>query len=632
MSILTWSLSPNLIEKGTKTYINIIITKNDTDEPPEFRDPFSTSEPYSVLGRVTDLGSNNVTTWNLSFETGEMSSDEKTLELTYSLYTDLIPRGSYSLSLEGDIIEKGDRIKLFTKTKIERDSTNDSLILVEAETGGQEVESFDVREVEFKEPFEVSLSPKADFLSGEMLLWLSILLSSESIEFNEYEHFMNCVICGDESALANKPFDLLANNRFLPFTDTDSYRAIKVLTETFIACSCGTYSDSDNDHWHGILFKDQGSLSETLHNARVRFKESLDIPSLMERWESFIGGDLTLPYLDIIRRKLQEWNTKSVDIWQILEGHEYSNDCYGILRSKLTRPCFVELIWSYWMEECMLVQGMNSITYRFQNVRRGKNDPLANLELDPLRPLNNLLWGYIQDEQHRLTVKRRAYEYDHHYGITLHGKAVNSIQTADSRSKFMEAFHNLLFVANRFFEKYDDNTISADGFPLLNALQEVHFILSEGAHNQYGDLPTTARVEMMMQQWLLSRPEMREFLPTRVMVAYPESWMDRVAAMNQIQGWTSANPKHFRDLAMFGERIILSIRFTSWSTINDGRIAATWANFWRSEIQRYLHAYRAVTGVDLIHKNPKTGKIDSAAPSVHLRKQLAKQKRIAKAS
>ena len=35
-------------------------------------------------------------------------------------------------------------------------------------------------------------------------------------------------------------------------------------------------------------------------------------------------------------------------------------------------------------------------------------DPLANLEIDPLRPLNNLLWGYMQDEQHRLTRRRGA--------------------------------------------------------------------------------------------------------------------------------------------------------------------------------------------------------------------------------
>ena len=34
----------------------------------------------------------------------------------------------------------------------------------------------------------------------------------------------------------------------------------------------------------------------------------------------------------------------------------------------------------------------------------------------------------------------------------------------------------------------------ADGFPVLNALRETHLILAEGAHNQFGDLPSAARV------------------------------------------------------------------------------------------------------------------------------------------
>ena len=88
----------------------------------------------------------------------------------------------------------------------------------------------------------------------------------------------------------------------------------------------------------------------------------------------------------------------------------------------------------------------------------------------------------------------------------------------------------------------------ADGFPVLNALKEVHLILSQGAHNQFGDLPSTARIEMLMQQWLLARPEFREFLPTRIMVAYPEPWMDRVDAMKKLQGWTDTSVLHFRNL------------------------------------------------------------------------------------
>ena len=43
--------------------------------------------------------------------------------------------------------------------------------------------------------------------------------------------------------------------------------------------------------------------------------------------------------------------------------------CYGILRDRLQSPCLLELIWSYWQEEGMLVQTMNAITRRFQNMR-----------------------------------------------------------------------------------------------------------------------------------------------------------------------------------------------------------------------------------------------------------------------
>ena len=43
---------------------------------------------------------------------------------------------------------------------------------------------------------------------------------------------------------------------------------------------------------------------------------------------------------------------------------------------------FVELIWSYWMEEGMLVQSMNHIVARFQNRRIRGGDALLELEAD----------------------------------------------------------------------------------------------------------------------------------------------------------------------------------------------------------------------------------------------------------
>ena len=45
---------------------------------------------------------------------------------------------------------------------------------------------------------------------------------------------------------------------------------------------------------------------------------------------------------------------------------------------------------------------------------------------------------------------------------------------------------------------------------------------------------------------------------------------------------------HFRDLAVFGEQLLLSIRFGAWTTVNDPEQAANWARYWRREVQRYM--------------------------------------------
>jgi hypothetical protein len=313
----------------------------------------------------------------------------------------------------------------------------------------------------------------------------------------------------------------------------------------------------------------------------------------------------------------QKGNGLDLSAQAVQELNRGATTCLGILQEKLANPCFVELIWSYWQEEAGLVQTMNAITWRFQN-RRGasEQDPLASLEIDPLRPLNNFLWGYIQDEEHRLTVVRRAYEYAHHYGLTLLGKAVPEIRGADNRSHFIESLHNLLHLCSIFYKEDDDTTVVADGFPLLNALKEVHLLLTQGAANQYGDLPWTARLEMLMQQWLLARPEFREFLPRRIMVDYPEDWMSSVETMKTMQGWPSASVLHFRDLAVFGEQIVLSIRFQAWPSVIEAQDAANWARYWRPEIQGYIYAYRAVTGVDV------TERPDATAPSLLLRQRM----------
>jgi hypothetical protein len=455
----------------------------------------------------------------------------------------------------------------------------------------------------------VTLHRAQSLETEDQIFWEIIRDRTDAISFPRYKKFIDAVMRSGDLPSNSRDIRLGVEERFenrLPFPGVAAYNLLKVATEYFLMQEVGVVSG-------GV---------ERLPDTLGRFATLDELIEFRQRYLVDLEGERVLPYFAIIREKLSEISLKP------LEAVGYER--YGILRSRLSGPCLLELIWSYWHEEGMQVQAMNAINLRFQNRRVSSDgkDPLAHLDIDPLRGLSNLLWGYVQDEQHRLTVVRRVYEYDHEYGLRLYGKAVQNVDPADSRSKFLEAFHNLLYRTALFYKEDDDTTIIADGFEVLNALREVHLLLAYGAHNQFGDLPSTARQEMLMEQWLLARPEMREFLGGKIMVPYGEAWMDRVDTVKSLFNWTDTSITYFHDLAVHGEQIILSIRYGNWSQINDAASATNWARFWRPEIQRYIHAYRAVTGVDLSLDMVDTGRANERylQPSVHLRNRLAQQR------
>jgi hypothetical protein len=106
---------------------------------------------------------------------------------------------------------------------------------------------------------------------------------------------------------------------------------------------------------------------------------------------------------------------------------------------------------------------------------------------------------------------------------------------------------------------------------------------------------------MLIQQYLLARPEIREFLRGRVMVPYPEPWMDCVDTMKTLQGWSDVPVMYFNELGVTAEQLLLSVRFADWSTQSSSSTdsAANWARRFRSVIQRYTYAYRMATNIDL---------------------------------
>jgi hypothetical protein len=439
-------------------------------------------------------------------------------------------------------------------------------------------------------------------------LWKTIRKSSKALSFKKFSKFAELAFSSDPAKLqaltaangsgtAKVVTDELTKQLDRPLIfRVDSYDRLKVIAEVFVAVYSGVRQEFDAG---------TASISGGL--------------------ERYLGDDDTLPYLQVIYDRLGVKAPKLTDDVNFLGKVEKASE---LIERKAQLPCLIELIWSYWHEEGMLAQTMAAIAQRFQNRRAlGDRDPLAQFEVDPLRPLNHLLWRHVQTEGDRLSVLHRAHEYQAEYGFPLHGKAVAALRTSDRCSKFLEAFHNLLYRCVQFYRVDDDTTHVADGFPVLNALKETHYVLSQGASNQFGDLPATARQEMLIEQWMLARPEMRDFLGGRQMVAYPEPWMDRVDVVKGLMRWSDVSSVHFHDLAVFGERLLLSIRWDHWSAQNEPDFGKQWAREWRPEVQGYIHAIRAVLGVDLAAD--VTNSQDAAdrylPPSVHLRRRLEAQ-------
>lgn len=449
----------------------------------------------------------------------------------------------------------------------------------------------------------VALQRPASARTRDQAFWSLVRSCTNQISGGKYADFIERVLAPEEPSFVGRRSIIVsrlsrdARDLQLFTYGVGAYELLKTATQIFLLLEAGGCHAEIKD----LDIDDESS----------RYGEPVTLDELRQRLSEYLTSG-HLPYID----RVLDNAFRGDDHINALHGH-------GVLSSRNQVPCLLELIWSYWHEEGMLVQSINAVARRFQNIRApGDRDPLAHLEIDPLRPLSNLLWGYIQDEKNLLTVKRRAYEYDHQYGLTLYGKAVPALRPADSRSKFLEAFHHLLHRCSIFFKEDNDTTVIADGFSLLNALKEVHLLLAEGASNQFGDLPWTARAEMLIQQWLLARPEMRDFLQGRRMVPYKEPWMAQVDTMKALQGWTDIPVTNFRDLGVFGEQILLTVRYGDWIDVNNEDAAKNWARSWRPEIQGYLHAYRAVTGMDLT--NPD--RVDHTPPGLHLRKRLAMQR------
>jgi hypothetical protein len=483
-------------------------------------------------------------------------------------------------------------------------------------------------------PTEVTLKRSSSPPTEDQALWTTIRNRTEAIGFQRYAAFIHYVLCepseaepspapapvpgagtpGGAQGLPGLPairdrMGELAGQ--VSVYGVHAYQLLKLATHAFLLFEGGVKVRPPG----GSPATDQGTDVIPGEESRLGRPISYDEAhtALQDYLQSVAGGPsgVTLPYIKRIVEALISNGSRE----------ESAPFCEQLLRHRVTQPALIELVWNYWVEQGYLVQSMNAVMLRFQNRRHAATEPLANLALDTLRPLSNLLWGRTQDAINHLSVSRRAHEYRYAYGFDLFGKAVADVAPLESRSRFIEAFHHLLFRAAEFYAADAITTVNADGFRLLQAIKEVHLVLAESANNQFDELKRQARVEMMIDQWLLARPEMREFLRGRAMVPYQEPWMGQVDTMRQLQKWGDGSVSHFHHLAVTGEQLLLSLRFGDWTGVLDAASAVNWARYWKPEVQTYIHSYHAVTGVplDADMADPRHAEDRYAQPSLHLR-------------
>jgi hypothetical protein len=275
---------------------------------------------------------------------------------------------------------------------------------------------------------------------------------------------------------------------------------------------------------------------------------------------------------------------------RIISGHSWKDADY---------PPGLELIYNYWMDEGYISKTLLAITERYRNKPGRRSEKLISFTLDPLRRVNNLLMDYIKDLRNGefFTSEERSLEYQNQYGYYLHGKNHNA--GVDVRSNFHTAFNKLLNECSRYFRQAYNRTIDADAFPVLIALQDLNIILATGNNNQAVAFTKRARIELLIEQNILNRPEIGEYLKERLMVPYKQDWMKRVDTMKSLQGWNPVSSRIFNDLAETGEMILMSVRYVDWSNIDNKDFAEAWAGYFRNEIQLYILRYNAVTGIDL---------------------------------
>ena len=198
----------------------------------------------------------------------------------------------------------------------------------------------------------VTLRRSTALRTGDQILWSLIRERTGALSFTGggYKLFVDKVLCDPDSATNSRVHDRLAPRVKELGTHSygmAAYELLKMATEVYLLIECGVALDKSFDR-----------AGFDVNSETARLGERISVTELRNRLNRYFHSG-RLPYLDRVVEAVFPDGRTDVD----------SIFCPGALSSRVTAPCLLELIWSYWHEEGMLVQTMNAVARRFQNVR-----------------------------------------------------------------------------------------------------------------------------------------------------------------------------------------------------------------------------------------------------------------------
>ena len=187
----------------------------------------------------------------------------------------------------------------------------------------------------------VTLSRTASIPTRDQALWVAIRNRTKALSFSGggYKEFIDRVLCARDPLVPASPqltrqLDELGRQVY----GVGAYQLLKTATEVFLLLECGVAIEATGRFDDIELFKPEEEAA--------RLGENLSLGQLQDRLLQYLGPG-QLPYITRV---------VNAAFPNLPIGNAH---CDNVLTAKANSPCLIELIWSYWHEEGMLVQTMN---------------------------------------------------------------------------------------------------------------------------------------------------------------------------------------------------------------------------------------------------------------------------------